>query len=290
VKATADSGIYAGGFAGLLDGDISYCYAKATVDGTSNGTTVYVGGFVGDMSSADASYCYATGNVIGNGKSMGHAGGFSGWSRNLSNCYAIGDVFLDCGYASTTYTIYAGGLTGRISSGGSVNNCFAVGSVIAQRSTGNDIYVGGIVGDADTYSIQNSAALGASVTAAGGSGNRYIGRIFGNTTTTNKSNNRAYDGMRLYSEPNYAHGNNPAPVIKPYATTPFHDNIHGFDASDSDFRRNDIWKNAPPASGAPNTFHGMGFSDTVWIFITVGYYGYPILKGVGGVGVLGGQQ
>ena len=59
-------------------------------------------------------------------------------------------------------------------------------------------------------------------------------------------------------------------------TAKTHNNLHGQDAADSDFRRSDIWQNdAPPGepntwpSGLPGTIHGMGFDPTVWDFSTV---------------------
>jgi hypothetical protein len=155
------------------------------------------------------------------------------------------------------------------------------------KSVTGDIYAGGLVGYATTRSITNSAALGASVTAAS-SDTKNIGRVFGDTTTSNKSNNRAYDGMTLYSDV-YAKKDNPDLVTTFTPSTFAHDNRYGADASYNDFHYSNVWRNAPPASGAPSTFHGLGFLDANWIFTTVGYYGYPILKGVGGAGVLGGQ-
>jgi hypothetical protein len=275
-----------GGFGGRLAAQVEYCYAKGDVSGSNiDGNTgrLNIGGFAGEFTDdGSASYCYATGNVRAMKTSI-YAGGFAGVAQNLSNCYALGDVFAD----DTQYAIQAGGLAGQLKDSTIVEKCFAAGSVIAQSSGSVVIYAGGLVGFveyASSAALQHSAALGASVTATGG-GTRNIGRVYGTVAGTTLVNNHVYDGMRLYSDATYRDGSPAELTISGQA----HDNKDGKDATDSDFHRRDIWQNAPPASGAPASNHGLGFSGDDWIFTDVNTDGYPTLRSSKNGPAMGGQ-
>jgi 3D (Asp-Asp-Asp) domain-containing protein len=287
-----------GGFAARLDAEIEYCYAKGNVSATSYYYT-YVGGFAGQYTGNRIANCYATGNVSANSTTnvaeeappRYYAGGFVGFFDNngyITDSYSTGNVESIVTSSNTrTLEVSAGGLVGHISLRGNIINCFAGGSVTAHRNrTGGDIIdVGGLIGNAGSGSgsITNNAALGASVTAAG-TDTKNIGRISGRGTGTH-TNNRAFDAMRLFSD-TYANRLNPAPVSM--GTRPLeHNTQDGRDARDSDFRRQDIW--SFPASTNPSTFHGLGFDPARWDFSTVSFRGHPVLRGVGGIGLLGGQ-
>ena len=205
--------VIAGGFAGRLASDISYCYATGNVVAHGNlgpgGLNFHVGGFVGEVTSGTISDSYSTGNVHAELRptanfNTGNVGGFAGTSYSVLNCYALGDVFFDLTTSSEiTSAINAGGLIGRVASG-LVDRSFAVGSVMVQRDDAAAINAGGLVGNAAAHPITNSAALGQSVTATGGS-TRNIGRIFGGTSgTPTRNNNHANNAMRLFADTEYS--------------------------------------------------------------------------------------
>ena len=193
---------YMGGFIGdMYDDEIStvkYCYSKGLVilkEIDIVNETRYAGGFAGRVGE-NTLFCYVTGDVevYGKGSSI-NAGGFTGMANLIENCYATGNVTVD-----SAGIINAGGLVGD---GDEIINSFALGSVFSHcRETTKDNHVGGLIGNIINKNITNSAALGASVTATGGL-NRYVGRIFGKedaTYTDVHANNRAFDGMRVYSD------------------------------------------------------------------------------------------
>ena len=284
--------VQVGGFAGFIQADISYCYAKGKVDVETRHES-RIGGFAGGFFwNITASSCFASGDVIVTDQSSGQAsiGGFIGLLGGdtvVSDCYALGNVTAD---KTQSGDFYVGGLVGR--NEGTVERCFAAGSVIAHKNSGA-IYAGGLAGAGEfAGTIQNSTAPGASVTATGG-GTKNIGRIYGGWATGDKTNNHAYDGMRLYehSTPGYSL---PDEITAPgYIGTVIMDKTHdgkdGMDKSDGDFRRGDFWRNDPPANGtAPASNQGLGFSDKDWDFSAVRIYGHPLLKDADGR-VMGGQ-
>ena len=302
--------VYAGGFAAMSSPDISYCYAKGKV--TVNAfRTIRAGGFSGHHYFGNISSCFATGDVRIDSKenyayTMVSAGGFAGVFcgvhsstmkiTSVSDCYALGHVFAN--KTGGSYDVCAGGFFGISDTRAiSITRCFAAGSVVAQRGNSYAVNAGGFAGllattgsgfstsDSKINNLQNCAAIGASVTAAGGSP-RNIGRFYGGSESLGTiSNNRVYNDMWLFND-TYANRDNPAFVAKPYASDDT--GQHGMNASDSDFRRPDIWRNAVP-SGTPSPFHGMGFSDAVWDFSTVGYYGHPVLRSSPNGPAMGGQ-
>jgi len=268
----------AGGFIGRLNGKISYCYAKGEVSAIGQGQT-WVGGFMGVAEYSTVKSCYATGNVsfINKGsKAITYAGGFAGYclfSSSLSDCYALGNVFADKPTGDGEMRI--GGFAGNTMA---TNHSFAKGSVTVQRQESGTINVGGFSGYASDNNVQTSAALGLSVSATG-PGTINIGRVYGTNNTG--TDNYAYNGMRLYTSAVYGDGR-PVELIagSPETTDnpiPAAANKHGADAHLGTFRSISFWQTT------------LGFSDANWIFTTVSYYGYPILKGADGM-PLGGQQ
>ena len=298
METTATGSVYAGGFSGRINANISYCYGKGDVSVTGL-AQIKVGGFSAWTLASSTNYirnCYATGdvNAVSQGNNYVYAGGFlSELTMILEDCYATGNVTVTKPNAGSNGVIYAGGLVGYCSSAagtGSINRSFATGTVTVHRNGGVQTNAGGLVGGENVTAagsrktITNSAALGQSVTATSGS-TRNIGRIFGFGYTDKKSNNRALIDMQLYQHATYLFNNPSAETI-----TNAHDDKDGQNATDLNFRRIDIWRNAAPAAGtAPGTLNGLGFSDTNWDFNTVQTRGYPILRGVDGVGLLGGQ-
>jgi hypothetical protein len=294
---TSDKGdeTYVGGFVGKKNATFSYCYAKGDVSIASYGG-VFVGGFLGYTSgnTGTTSSCYATGNVSvvsrGTGLSMANnpqdtmAGGFSGYSASVgltSNCYALGDVFLSKEFG--TGTVYAGGFAGQLTNS-NASNCFAKGKVTAQRNESGNSNAGGFAGRING-TFNNIAALGESVTTTGGT-ERNFGRIYGTAGGTLR-NSHAYNGMKLYRSATFGVVTE---IDRVTSISGSHDNQHGKDLSFSDFHYDDFFIFFPPSGdNAPTTIHGLGFSDADWIFTTVGYYGYPILRASKNGPALGGQ-
>jgi len=281
-----------GGFAGRVNGNISYCYAKGNVSSTVyGGSDLFSGGFMGILS-GKVSFCYATGNVsatsmnTSGGSNATVVGGFAGINgftsnSNIFDCYSTGDVFFD--KKNGTNNAHVGGFVGRnrwsSSISGNINRCFATGSVFAHRSTAGNLDVGIIVGGFGSGSIQNSAALGASITVTGGS-ERPIGRVYGYSTDGTKQNNYAWDGMKLYESATY---NGATSEITP---TPGSNTQHGEDADMLDFVRPSFWYDTLNFN---NVKAGFGGITNTWNFAGIEGRGYPLLNGPNG-GLLGGQE
>ncbi|MDR3019450.1 MAG: hypothetical protein LBU66_00935 [Treponema sp.] len=186
----AGTTLLAGGFVGnitLVDSiEITYCYAKGnvTADGANN---VYAGGFTGSAGdNVSISKCYADGNVTATATSTGtvYAGGFAGDGYSFTDCYALGNV--NATSSSTGNSI--GGFVGQLS-GGSLNRCFARGSLNASSGTFN---AGGLVGNIVGGTLNNSVALNENITYTDPQTN--VGRVFGNPTSSGHVT-YAYDGM-----------------------------------------------------------------------------------------------
>ena len=300
METAATGSVNAGGFSARINANISYCYAKGDISVNGFGP-ILAGGFTSTTYNSSTNFirnCYATGdvNIISQSFFVALAGGFvAELFMILEDCYATGNVTVTKPNAASFGTINAGGLVGNIpfsNNNGSINRCFATGTVTVHlNGSSGTTNAGGLVGSeysttfvASRKTISNSAALGQSVTITGGA-TRDIGRIYGFGYTDNKFNNRALIDMQLYQHATYLFSNPSAETI-----SSAHDDKDGQDASDLNFRRIDIWRNTAPAAGtAPGTLNGLGFSDTNWDFSTVQTRGYPILRGVNGVGLLGGQ-
>ena len=273
--------VNAGGFAGGLSADVSYCYAKGNV--SVEGGIVNAGGFVGQSTASHIKNCFAAGTVNAIGKGQINVGGFAGNASNLSDCYALGDVFHDSAMTLGSNT-FAGGLVGT--SDGTVERCFATGSVAA-HSDEAWIYAGGLTGQTTMGSFINNAALGTSVVTTTNNINKSsIGRIGGSIDVGN--NNHAYNGLFLYASFGAGKYGDPQPgQSAPDWTT--HDQRGGKDASLGNIRTSSFWTNSPPDSGPPGPTHGLGFKAEDWIFTTVGYMNHPILRASKNGPAMGGQ-
>ena len=291
-----------GGFVGLLyNGEVKNCYSENPIN-IESPDDAEAGGFGGTIL-AETTYCYAKGSVTVICKS-GSAGGFAGSVNNIKYCYASGDVKLtginiinspyyvggftarSSGYVEDCYALgnvdasgyegKVGGLIGEIN--GSVNRCFSTGTV-NNRGTFNTYWghpTGGLFGSLNNnfYIIQNNVALCKSVTKISPQNpNSYIGRVYGQGSSTIK-NNYAYSGMLVNGST---------------VSSGTHINKDGKDISLDDFLFQDFWRNAPPASGAPTATSGLGFKSEDWIFDTVKFYGHPILRASKNGPAMGGQ-
>jgi hypothetical protein len=113
-------------------GTITNCSASCDIIGPANND---IGGLVG-FNNGEISNCFATGSItceyLPPGTRLGSTGGLVGKNfNNITKCYADVEV--------QSAGFYVGGLAGS-TSGGSINTCYAIGSVIG------DSYVGGLVG------------------------------------------------------------------------------------------------------------------------------------------------
>jgi hypothetical protein len=124
-----DGSHYLGGLVGSNGGSISNCHSTGTVSGSA----YYVGGLVGG-NGGGISNCYSTGAVTGGDESV-YIGGLVGLNYgSISDCYSTSTV------SGSSWSEYIGGLVGFNNEGGTITNCYSIGSV-----SGTD-YVGGLVG------------------------------------------------------------------------------------------------------------------------------------------------
>ncbi|MBQ7923702.1 MAG: hypothetical protein IJ329_00190 [Clostridia bacterium] len=200
------AGGYTGGLIGYIteydDGGITYCYATGDVNVNVKGSHD-AGGLIGRdgaTGTTSVSDSYATGNVTLVGGRQSAAGGLIG--RNLTakteKSYATGNVTITNTDATATTNDYmiiceAGGLMGKTS--GSVENCYASGSVNATSYTDAEArvyaYVGGLIGyvqdDArseskPTVTVLNTYAIGdvsLTMPSTSGTDHPYAGGLIG---------------------------------------------------------------------------------------------------------------
>ena len=283
--------IYAGGFTGRVNSDISYCYAEVDLTIVANGN-IYAGGFSGITSAVplDIKYSYATGEVTvinQTGLINALAGGFVGsLNMNMEHCYALGNVIVHKGNSQAD--IYAGSLVGGQPPNSNVvstQHCFATGTVTVHniRTSSGTTRASGLMGYiAGTNIAQYNVALGQNVTATGANIRR-VGRVFGESTGTgNRNNNYALDGMQLFCDSKY----NPSypslrsdPVASGGNNEPIDNSPSSKDGSSTfigDFSTSTFWTN-------------LGFADTYWDYSTVASRRHPVLKSSDG-GILGGSN
>jgi len=112
---------YIGGLAGANNGDISKCYAVASV--TGGDYVEYLGGLIGYNgvgSGIEITNCYGRGNVSG-GNNSEYLGGLIGCNAStdieITNCYSTGTV-------TGTGADDLGGLIGSHNSQGTITGCF----------------------------------------------------------------------------------------------------------------------------------------------------------------------
>jgi hypothetical protein len=144
--------------------------------------TRMVGSLVGPTYQSTIKNCYATGTITSTGylQTNSYAGGLVGeiYYSILENSYSTCDV------TGTTGT-RSGGLVSQQSQQGTINNCYAAGSVTGYISTG------GLVG-VNFSTIRNCIAANPTVYAVSGNA---INSIVGFNSGGVLSNNYAYDNM-----------------------------------------------------------------------------------------------
>jgi hypothetical protein len=157
--------VIVGGLVGLNNGQVTNSYASGNV--TANGS-IEIGGLVGG-NFGPITGSYATGAVNGSGRgSIGGLVGLNNFASFIEGPTLIGSITSSYATGSVTGTgsVTIGGLVGSNELGTSITNSYATGAVIATTTPGEDITVGGLVGD-NGGRIASSYATG-SVTSAGG--------------------------------------------------------------------------------------------------------------------------
>ena len=154
---TLKSGMRVGGFVGhLFEGTITNSYSKVSInyDIYSDGSSTFVGGFVGYSTDTKIEDCYATGDVTGSSC----VGGFIGSGRGkFTNCYASGDV--------KGRQTRVGGFIGEVydsevNDSISFKQCGSFGKVTDKTGSSHDYYTGGFVGKSeDVVTVENCYAL-----------------------------------------------------------------------------------------------------------------------------------
>ena len=255
--------LYCGGFAGLSQGEISYCFSKVNIITKGVGEQA-VGGFVGYANSFIRS-CYAAGDVTvtQDGTTDAYVGGLVGkklfiFDENIKNCYALENVKVTVTKADGTATPYAGGLVGASSPWDleRILYSFSAGSVEAHdnKTTNGSAYAYGVGSGA-----KNTVALGNKITVTAGSKLNLNAFRIGDISSS--SNNYAIDSMRLYKD-YYANRENPALVSPPYTG-----DKNGTDVTVSRLKERSFWDH-----------RNLDFNEDYWLFTTVGTKGYPILR------------
>jgi hypothetical protein len=306
---------YAGGFCGSngSDGEIrnAFSLVDMMIQGNTSSSPQYggaypanAGGFIG-QNNGTIEACYAAGEVrvlYNNIYTAGtyikpvYVGGFAGQlsapSGIIRNCYALGDVLVDNNTLGRL-TTYAGGLVGY-NLGGTISNCFSTGNVIAQSSSTNETYSGGIVGRNTVYSsivgnITNTAALGTKIVAADSGTTKGAGRVTGNNTGTLSNNYAIYD-MKVGANDTYHSGLNllgdPAGFVSHFSADVPTTNtgvtaINGAPAQISDIQNVQWWLNTLKFNRKEGET-GLGSIENVWDFSGVEGRGYPLLRGLAG--------
>ena len=130
-----------GGLVGYHYGLVDKSYSEVTV----NGTSLFIGGLVGDNESGTIDRSYSTGNIFSSGNRVG---GLAGRHRvgTISNSYAHGFV---------QGNGRVGGFVGGIEWGGVVLNSYSTGSVQGVQETGAFVGING-----DNGIIDNSYTTG----------------------------------------------------------------------------------------------------------------------------------
>lgn len=159
-----------------------------------------------------------------------------------------------------------------------VTRCFSTGTVSAKAakdSSGETLYVGGMVGYINKGSLSNCIAAGASVTIAGGySSSRGIGRISGNASA-NLSANFAEAAMKIYNST--AYGGSPSSLSPASVKT----GKDGETVTTGEVVNSFVWTD-PDRLAFNNTQNGSSGMIETWDFSMLPTYGYPRLLGVEG--------
>ena len=171
-------------------------FVDANISSTNQGIGI-IAGYVGLNSGAvgftgKIINCYTTGILKGSG-AAGGIGGIFGGNGRIENCYTtatiIDQINADNGKA--------GGIIGRFHAGNTtsyIENCYVSGDISATKGG----WVGGIVGNMDSGTLNIKNCVAWSNTLLNNSNQAKIGRIVGgHNNNVTAENCYAYDGMIL---------------------------------------------------------------------------------------------
>ena len=166
-----------GGIVGRINGAATAAITSCTNSAAlTSGNSENMGGIVGySNQSTTITDCHNSGTVTnssaGQYPTLTYTGGILGCmeTKNLSikQCSNTGDI---SGSASSSYSNSAtvGGLIGRITNGGTLEECYNAGDSTV-TSAKNNAFVGGLVGDSSALTIENSYNVGTISNAASSS-------------------------------------------------------------------------------------------------------------------------
>jgi len=168
--------VFSGGLIGRSEVNLIINNSYTTGNISASGQSSRSGGLVG-AGNVTISNSFTTGNVYSTGGTgnASNSGGLVGYGNvTISNSFTTGNVYSTGGYPSV------GGLVGE--GGVNISNSFITGSVSANGTSNGELYIGGLVGNANvslggTSNITNSYVSG-TITSTG-SGTRYVGGIYG---------------------------------------------------------------------------------------------------------------
>jgi len=124
------------GVAGLIGETGNYC----TLDGCYSSVAISLSGLTNRYNEAVAGFC----------------GAFDGGPISVTNCYAVGSIYVESHKNSFAYWSSVGGFLGEWQSSGIIQNCYS--NVSIRASGDNVISVGGFIGyaDAENYSDEDN--------------------------------------------------------------------------------------------------------------------------------------
>ncbi|MDR2521783.1 MAG: hypothetical protein LBC72_04420 [Spirochaetaceae bacterium] len=179
--------LYAGGFCGGADEQSASLFLQCAsgiglvAEASGPFARLAVGGFAGECAAGwGIIQCYASGGVSINSTDAAEtgitvlAGGFAGdaGSAVVNNCYALGNVLADSTAAETAALVAAGAFAGT---GSAIHTVYALGTVRADSANAASVlYVSGLA--AGGTAVTKSASLSPALTAMGG-GIRRLYRI-----------------------------------------------------------------------------------------------------------------
>jgi hypothetical protein len=260
-----------GGFAAEFTGSISNCFSMIDII-TTGSCHQSVGGFCGKLNnSSTINACYATGTVssIIDGYYQIQIGGLVGYSGGtINNCYAMGNVLADK-KSGNGYYVYTGGLVGYTYGNLNITNCFSTGQVSAQSASDSE---------PDVVYVYVGGIVGNKST---GTGTIYNTAVLGASVTAlgsgTKNVGRIFGKNSDTSSNNYALNtmvieddeyNKPDPSTRPASSSAAGRDGEGV---------------ASVVFFTPSFWSGkLSFSSNVWDFSRVAKDGHPRLLNVGG--------
>jgi hypothetical protein len=295
VRTVSSGNINTGGLIGYSDGNSSYytlitqCWTNSNVITENSGTSEggYIGGLVGRPRHTDIEKSWASGNV--SSKWTGappyssqtlFTGGLAGHVEggSITNCYALGSVTADITNASNTSIVYTGGLVGYLTNTASnVQYNFASGSVSGRTNGSGAVYSGGIVGYNAAPSIVfiQNNAALGVKVTAAGPGSTKRAMRIFGYPTTNSGSRNYANGAMEIGTANSYNGS-PSLSTVSANTDPDRLTPNGKNAVYNDFRRMDFWLDTAGLSfNYDDTLIGINKFLNIWDFSTLAGRGYP---------------